>query len=405
MDYHLQKIIDRRNTNCLKYDFAAEEGVPDDAIPLWVADMDFQVAPDITQRLEKIVSHAIYGYVDAKDAYYEAVANWYDSRFGYRPEKRWIIKTPGVVFAMATAVNAFTDPGDSVLIQQPVYHPFRAVVEENARCVINNPLVLRNGQYSIDFQDFEEKIVRNRVKLFLLCSPHNPVGRVWTEEELIRLEEICLAHDVLIVSDEIHSDFVWEGHRHHLLLSLRDEFAENTIVCTAPSKTFNIAGLQCSNIFIPDHALRKRFVNTMYATGYELMNTFAIASCQAAYEEGEDWLREVKQYIYENILFVKSYIEQNIPQIHMHMPEGTYLIWLDCSGLGMDTRSRREFLLNEAKIWTHSGSVFGSEGDEFERLNAACPRPVLEEALNRLKEAVSHLPVVKADEPDGQSAV
>ena len=391
MDYNFDDVVDRRNTDCLKYDFAREMKASEDAIPLWVADMDFQIAPEITRRLKKITDHAIYGYTDARDDYYNAVAGWYEKHFNYRPEKRWIIKTPGVVFALAMAVAAYTDPGDCVLIQEPVYHPFRAVVEDNARIVVSSPLHYEDGRYTIDFQDFEEKIKRHHIKLFLLCSPHNPVGRVWTQEELVRMEEICLENEVIVASDEIHSDFTWEGHTHHLLLSLDERYAENSIVCTAPSKSFNIAGLQCSNIFIPDIQLRKRFMHAMNSCGYELLNTFGLASCQAAYKEGEAWLKDVKRYIYENIKYVEDYIQQNIPQIKVVHPEGTYLMWLDCSGLGMSASERRDFLQNNAKIWLNSGEIFGEAGENFERLNTACPRSVLEKAMKQLREAVENL--------------
>ena len=389
--YGFDRVIDRKGTDSLKYDFAKEHSVPEDALPLWVADMDFQVAPEITERIKRIADHAIYGYTDAKDDYYEAVANWYEQRFAYRPDKRWIIKTPGVVFALAIAVNAYTSPGENILIQQPVYHPFRMVIEENARCVINSPLRYEDGRYTMDFADLEEKIERNHVKMMILCSPHNPVGRVWTKEELCRLEEICMAHQVIVVCDEIHSDFAWEGHTHHLLLALDERYAQNTIVCTAPSKTFNIAGLQCSNIFIPDPQLRRRFISMQNATGYELLNTFALAAGRAAYEEGGPWLEEAKRYIYDNILYMEKFIKESIPKIRMIRPEGTYLVWLDCSGLSMSAAKRKEFLQTKAKVWFSEGLVFGPEGEDFERVNAACPRSVLEKALTQLKEAVDAL--------------
>ena len=391
MDYNFDDIVDRRNTDCLKYDFAREMKASEDALPLWVADMDFQVAPAITRRLRQITEHAIYGYTDAKDDYYEAVSGWYERHFNYRPEKRWIIKTPGVVFALAMAVGAYTDPGDCVLIQEPVYHPFRSVVEDNARIVVSNSLHYENGHYTIDFQDFEEKIKRHHIRLFLLCSPHNPVGRVWTEEELVRMEEICLENGVIVASDEIHSDFIWEDHTHHLLLSLDERYASNAIVCTAPSKSFNVAGLQCSNIFIPDIQLRKRFIHAMNSCGYELLNTCGLAACQAAYEEGEEWLEEAKQYIYKNISYVESFIREQIPRIRVVHPEGTYLLWLDCSELGMSAQERREFLQNKAGIWLNSGEIFGENGESFERLNTACPRKILEKAMQQLKEAVESI--------------
>lgn len=244
MKYDFDSIVERRGTNCLKYDFARERGKREDVLPLWVADMDFQTAPEIQRRLHEAVSHGIFGYSEGKDAYFEAVCVWYRSHFDWEVKRSWLVKTPGVVFALAAAVRAFTKEGEAVLLQQPVYYPFTEVISDNGRICINSPLRLESGHYRIDFEDLEEKIERHHVKLFLLCSPHNPVGRVWEEWELRKLGDICLRHDVVVVSDEIHGDFTWNGHRHCVFSALSKELADITVTCTAPSKTFNLAGLQ-----------------------------------------------------------------------------------------------------------------------------------------------------------------
>ncbi len=391
MKYNFDQLIDRKGTDCLKFDFAKERGVPEDALSLWVADMDFPTSNVITDRIHEMAAHGIFGYTDAKSDYYEAVQNWYDGHFGWKPERRWIIKTPGVVFALAMAVRAFTEPGDAVLIQQPVYYPFSEVIRDNNRRLVNSPLVYKDRAYSIDLEAFEKTIVREGVKLFLLCSPHNPVGRVWTEEELRGMEEICLRHDVIVVSDEIHSDFVWEGHTHHMLASLDERYQENTIICTAPSKTFNIASMQVSNIFIPNTDVRRAFRREISAAGYSQLNAFGIECCKAAYTGGQEWLDQVKAYIWDNMQFAKEFVETQIPGVHMIMPEGTYLIWLDLRDLKLEPRVQQDMILNKAKLWLDSGAIFGDDGQGFERINAACPRATLEEALCRIRDAVKAL--------------
>ncbi|MDE5865744.1 MAG: aminotransferase class I/II-fold pyridoxal phosphate-dependent enzyme, partial [Lachnospiraceae bacterium] len=252
MKYNFDEVIDRKESDCLKYDFATERGMPEEVLPLWVADMDFRTAPCITERMQKDIELGIFGYTDSKDAYFHTVADWYDKYFDWKVDKHWLVKTPGVVFAIAIAIQALTKEGEGVLLQQPVYYPFSLVIKDNNRKLVNSELILRDGRYEIDFEDFEAKIVKEKVKLFLLCSPHNPVGRVWTKDELQRIGDICLKHDVKIVSDEIHADFVYSGYRHHVLTTVDKRFEDISIVCTAPSKTFNLAGLQVSNIFIPN---------------------------------------------------------------------------------------------------------------------------------------------------------
>ena len=391
MKYDFDEIIDRRNTDCLKYDFAVERGMPADVLPLWVADMDFRTAPGIIQRAEEDAGFGIYGYTDSKDNYFQAVAAWYQNYFGWKVEKKWLVKTPGVVFAIGMAIQALTKEGDAVMIQQPVYYPFGAVVKDNDRVLVNNALVLKDGHYEIDFEDFEQKIIQNQVKLFVLCSPHNPVGRVWTIDELRRMGEICLKHDVKIISDEIHSDFVYEGRKHYVFATVDSAFEQNSIICTAPSKTFNLAGLQASNIFIPNPQIRKAFERQISAVGYSQLNMIGLHACQAAYETGREWLEELKAYLKGNLDYVRDYLEKNIPHIKLIEPEGTYLIWLDCRGLGLSEEKLEELIVHKAKLWLDAGAIFGKAGEGFERINIACPRAVLEEAMKRLRGAIDRM--------------
>lgn len=391
MKYDFDKIIDRKNTDSLKYDFAVERGMPEDILSLWVADMDFKTAPCITQRMQQDVEHGIFGYTDGKETYFDAVASWYETYFDWKIEKDWMIKTPGIVYAIAMAVQAYTKEGDGVLIQQPVYYPFAGVIRDNNRKLTNNPLILRNGRYEMDFEDLEQKLASGEVKLFLLCSPHNPVGRVWTMDELKRVGELCLRYDVKIVCDEIHSDFVYPGHKHYVFTTVDKRFEEISIICTAPSKTFNLAGLQISNIFIPNPQLRKAFGHAMDASGYSQVNMLGLHACQAAYEGGREWLDQLKEYLIENLNFVRTYLDEKLPQIKLIEPEGTYLIWLDFRSLGLSGRELEELVVQKAKLWLDRGNIFGKIGEGFERINIACPRATLQQALEQLKAAIDTL--------------
>lgn len=393
MKYDFDELVERRGSDCLKYDFAAERGMPEDVLSLWVADMDFRTAPCITERIQKDAAFGIFGYTDSKDDYFQAVSNWYETYFGWKVEKDWLVKTPGIVFAIATAVSAFTKEGDSVLIQQPVYYPFSAVIRDNGRKLVNNELVLKDGHYEMDLEDFEKKVVQEKVKLFILCSPHNPVGRVWTEEELRSIGEICLKYNVKIVSDEIHSDFVYPGFVHHVLTTVDERFQEISIVCTAPSKTFNLAGLQISNIWIPNPELRSIYQKKLQSIGCSEANMLGLHACQAAYEGGREWLEQLKEYLKGNLDFVRTCLKENLPQIKLVEPEGTYLVWLDCRELGLNGEELERFIVQKAKLWLDDGAIFGKAGEGFERVNIACPRAILKEALDRLKKAVATLTV------------
>ena len=389
--FDFDTIVDRRGTDSLKYDFAFANGVSEDCLPLWVADMDFRTAPVVISRLERAARFGVFGYADTKDEYVQAVRGWFAAHFDWKPEASWLVKTPGVVFALAACVKAFTNEGDAVLIQRPVYHPFTSVVEENGRRVVNSPLVIRGGRYEMNLQDFEEKIEAENVRMFILCSPHNPVGRVWERETLEQVAAICARRGVTVVSDEIHCDFVWSGHQHTVFASISDEARDCCVVCTAPSKSFNLAGLQASNIFIPDPAKREAFQKVLSAAGYHEISQPGTIAAQAAYEEGGPWLDAVRAYIRDNLAYMETYIRDNIPRIRMTMPEGTYLAWLDLRELGMESGEQDRFVREKARLWLDTGTMFGPEGAGFERLNAACPRAILQEAMERLGAAVAAL--------------
>jgi cystathionine beta-lyase len=383
------RVIDRRNTNSLKYDFALRTGKPEDVIPLWVADMDFPVSQKITEAIKKRVEHGIFGYSEPSgNGYFEALQNWMKEKHDWAIERKWLVKTPGVVFALAMAVKAYTEPGDAVLIQQPVYYPFRQVIEDNNRKMINNSLWLGDdGKYHMDLLDFEKKVQENQVKLFLLCNPHNPVGRVWTKQELAALGEICVRHGVIVVSDEIHEDFVFKG-KHQVFAALSEELKNQTITCTAPSKTFNLAGLQTSNILIANTQLKHKFRKQIAAAGCDELNVFGLTACEAAYRDGDEWYQAIMKYLQGNIEFLKTYLQEKIPDIRMIGPEGTYLVWLDFRELKLTEEQREELVVHKARLWLDSGSMFGAAGEGFERINIACPRSVLEQALDQLERAV-----------------
>jgi len=389
--YDFDKIIDRHGTNCLKFDFAKERGKNGDELSLWVADMDFEVAKPITDALQAQVNHGIYGYSEVKSDYFEIVKNWFKENFDWEIKKGSLVKTPGVVYAIAMAVKAFTKEGEAVIIQQPVYYPFSEMIIANNRKLVNSPLVLKEGRYEIDFEDFEKKIVKNNVKLFILCSPHNPVGRVWSVEELKKIGDICIKHGVVIFSDEIHADFVYEPNKHHVFASLGESYAANSVIATAPSKSFNIAGLQVSNIFIENKKLRDAFRNEIVKSGYSQLNTMGLVAARAAYESGKEWLDEVRAYIKDNLIFFRDYLKENIGELSLIEPEGTYLVWVDFRKLGLSEKQREDLIVNKAKLWIDSGAMFGVDGEGFERFNIACPREYLKMALDSLAKAIKGL--------------
>lgn len=375
--------INRYKTNSLKYDFKSDKNKPDDVFPMWIADMDFKCCDEILNDMHKKIDHGIFGYSKNDENYFNAIKNWYKQNFDIELKQEWLITTPGVVFALATAVKTLTKENDYVLINNPVYFPFTEVVEDNKRKIISSDLILNNNHYEIDFQDLENKIKQYNIKLFLLCSPHNPVGRVWNKNELDKIIEICMKYNVFIVSDEIHSDFVWSG-THTCLLKYKD-YQNNIILCTAPTKTFNLAGLQVSDIFIPNKEIRDKFQLEINKTGYSHINIMGLVACQSAYENGQKWLNELKKYLLENIEYVDMFLKEKLPKIKLIYPEGTYLLWIDFNELNLTDDKIEELLLTKAKLWLNNGKMFGKTGKGFQRLNIALPREKLKIALENLE--------------------
>lgn len=385
------KVVNRKGTKSLKYDFAVKRGYPEDVLPLWVADMDFPTSSYVEDALVNVARHNIYGYSNTQegDGFFEAVSGWMKRHHDFEVEREWHVKTPGVTFAIAHAIRALTKPGDAVIIQQPVYYPFSSIIRENKRKLVSSDLVIdEEGSYHMDFEDFEKRIAENDVKLFILCSPHNPVGRVWTKDELITVGDICKRHGVYVFSDEIHFDFIWKGP-HHVFQDLKEEYKDFTITATAPSKTFNLAGLQQSNIFIPNESIRRKFKAEISATGFDEPNIFGITAAQAAYESGDEWYDAATAYIKSNIDFAADFVRNNLPGVKLIDTQGTYLIWLDFRNLGISAVELDDILINRAKLWLDSGKIFGKAGEGFQRINTTCPRSILKEALSRIAKVIS----------------
>jgi len=380
--YNFGRVINRHNTYSIKYN-PASRGKPANVLPLWVADMDFPIPPCVADALEERVNHGIFGYSEPDAEYFSAVQGWFEKRFDWHVEKEWLTITPGVVNAIYIAVRALTKPGDGVIIQQPVYYPFESAVEQTKRKLLVNELLYENETYVIDFKDFENKA--KQAKLFILCSPHNPGGRVWTKDELMLLGEICLRHNVTVISDEIHQDFVYPGYCHFVFADIDPRFAEITITCTSPSKTFNLAGLLHANIFASNKVLRDKFKREYASCGLSQPGIMGLVSCLAAYKGGAKWLDELIEYLKGNMLFLQNFLQTRIPKIKFTLPEATYLAWLDCSELGFSTTELNNFITHKAKLWLNDGTTFGAGGKGFQRLNAACPRAVLEDAMGRLE--------------------
>jgi cystathionine beta-lyase len=388
MKYNFDEVVNRRGTNSVKYDFMKENGKPEDTIPLWVADMDFRTPPAVTEALVKAAEHGIFGYTATKEDYFRAVYNWYKTRFGWETDPSWLVKIPGVVYAVATAIRALTNEGDAVLIQRPVYYPFARMITQNNRRVVNSPLIYKDGLYEMDFIDLEEKIKKENIKLFILCSPHNPVSRVWTKDELLQVGDICIKYGVTIVADEIHGDFIYTGHKHHVFGSLKPEFLEHSVICTAPSKTFNLAGLQASNLFIKNEDIRRRFVRELERTGNSQPNLMGLIACQAAYQHGAEWLDQLKEYLEGNVRYIKGFLQERLPLVKLAEPQGTYLLWLDFREFNLTEEEREDLIVNKAGLWLHKGTMFGEEGRGFERINIACPRSILEKAFSQLEKSL-----------------
>jgi len=387
MNYDFNQIIDRRRTGCVKWDFNQKIFGREDVLPLWVADMDFQVPPAVIEALVNRAKHGIYGYSDGMDGYYEAIISWMQKQHQWLIERDWIMFSPGIVPALNELVRSLTKSGDKILLQSPVYPPFFSAIRNHGHEVVNSQLRLEDNRYTMDFSDLEEKFAAG-VKMMILCNPHNPVGRVWERAELERLGRLCLAYDVLIVSDEIHGDLIYEGYQHIPFATLSDELAMQSIVCTAPSKTFNLAGLQTSNLIIPNPNYREAFRSSQNLTGIHHPNVFGITALEAAYQCGGDWLDQLMHYLKGNVEFVINFLEQELPQIKAIPPEGTYLIWLDFRQLEMESKDLQNFLVQKAGVGLNAGYLFGPGGEGYARLNLGCSRLLLEEGLNRIKTAI-----------------
>jgi cystathionine beta-lyase len=396
--------IDRKGTNSVKWEFIqdgedllhwentdkffGEQRV----LPLWVADMDFRCPQAVVTALHTRVEHGIFGYTAPAQSFSDAVVGWMNRRHGWQTDPDWICTTPGVVPALNLLVRTFVHPGEKVLIQPPVYYPFYGAVSNNAAEIVTNPLVYENGQYRMDFEKLEEQAKDPGVTMAILCSPHNPVGRVWTEKELSRFGEICTRNELLVVADEVHGDIIYSGHTFTPFAKISQEFAQHAVVCTAPSKTFNLAGLQTSCIFIPDENLRARFKDTLLSAGLFGVGSFGAVALEAAYNQGEAWLGQVLNYIESNLVFLETFIAEQIPQIDVIRPQGTYLVWLDCRRLGLEKLELKRLMLEQARVYLDEGYIFGPEGEGFERVNIACPRAILAEALERIRDAIAQLP-------------
>lgn len=416
MSYNFDEDVNKFGMNSTKWEFINKEGKlsftdhahakygDERVLPMWVADMDFACAPEITQAIQERAARGVFGYASATDSYYEAIINWAARRYGRTIERDWIVITPGTVPAISLVIQTFVQPGEKVLVQRPVYYPFFDVIELNGAEVVSNTLVLENastkqrpgvagrsGRYHMDFDDLARKTADPKVKLAVLCSPHNPIGRVWTAEELRCFGEICLQNDVLVVSDEVHCDLIYQDAEFVSFAALGEEFEQNSIVCMAANKSFNIAGLRISNLIIPDATMRERVEQTIQRVGLKGANIFGLVGTEAAYNFGEHWLTAVNAYIEANANFMRDFLETHLPQVKLIQPEGTYLAWVDFRALGLGEAERKDLIFNKAKVYLDEGEMFGPEGEGFERFNLACPRHILEEALQRIHRVIEEL--------------
>lgn len=389
MKYDFETVVSRKNTGSGKWNgmYKKNPDVPEGIIPFSVADMELKNPPQIAEGVSEYLKNSIMGYTYATDAYYDAVINWMKHRHNWEIQKEWIVEYPGVVPALYHMVQLFTDPEDGVLLFTPVYYPFYEAIERNGRRVVESPLILKNGSYEIDFEDFEEKAKQTENKLCLLCSPHNPVGRVWTKEELRRIGEICLKYHILVVADEIHNDLVMPGYEHTVYATVSDEIAQNCIVCTAPSKTFNLAGMMTSNLIIPNPELKQKVRTYRSSQAIFFCNMAGYKACEIAYNQCEDWLDELLGVLDQNRRLAENFLAEKFPQIQVIRLEGTYLLWLDCRKMGLSCEELENFMTKEAFIFADEGYLFGKAGEGFERINLACPTWVLKEALERMEQA------------------
>lgn len=388
MNYNFETLVDRSNNFSAKWSEMDKKYGSNDLLPMWVADMDFKAAPCIIDAMRERLEQGIYGYTTRPDSYNESIVNWAARRYGWEIKSDWLIFSPGVIPSISLIIQEMTDKNDKIMIQEPVYSPFNSVVKENGRELVISPLIkLEDGNYVMDYEDIESKI--KDVKMFLLCNPHNPVGRVWTKEELQKLGEICLKNNVKVISDEIHSDIIFKGHKHVPFASISEEFAQNSITCMAPTKTFNIAGLQMSQVILPNKDDYKILDAAFARLDIRRNNAFSLVATQAAYNHGEEWLNEFLEYIEDNMDFAIKYIEENMPSLKVKKPEGTYLLWVDFSETGLSDEEVAKALVEKGKVALNNGVAFGVGGKGYQRINLACPRPMVENGLDRIKKAIT----------------
>ena len=390
MRYDFDKVIDRKNTNSMKWDHVKSVFGDEDILPMWVADMDFSAPPPVIEALKKKAGIGIYGYPKRPRAYYEAIINWVQKRHEWEIKKEWLSYSPGVVAGINLLILALTQSGEKVIIQPPVYYPFYFCIQNNGRQISENPLKLIDGRYRMDFDDLANR-ADERTRMMILCSPHNPVGRIWEREELLKVGEFCFENDIILISDEIHSDLVYPGHKHIPAATVSEEVTQNTITCIAPSKTFNLAGLKSSVIIIPNQAYRRDYNNMLNNIGVGMDNIFGMAALESAYRYGEDWLEELLEYLSQNLNFLMEYVNEKIPDVGVIKPEATYLVWLDFRALGLDRQGLMDLMTKKAKVWLDDGPIFGPGGEGFQRMNIACPRATLENGLKRIESAVKSI--------------
>ena len=381
MTYDFDRQITRRGTGSYKWDSAGSAEV----LPMWVADMDFPTAPAIVEALRRRVEHGIFGYTRVPDSYYDAVTGWFARRHGWRFDREWMIYTSGVVPALSAVIKALTVPGDKVLVQTPVYNCFFSSIRNNGCETVSSPLVFTGTTYTVDYEDLERCAADPRVKVMLLCNPHNPTGRVWRREELVRIGEICLRHGVTVIADEIHGELVLPGHRYTPFASISEEFLRHSVTCTSPSKAFNIAGLQIANIICADAGLRAGIDRAININEVCDVNPFGVIATQAAYNEGEEWLDRLLEYLQANYLYMREFCREHLPAFPLTVLEGTYLVWMDCRKLGLSSEELEQRLIAEACLWLNAGTMYGAEGEGFMRWNIACPRATLAEGLRRME--------------------
>jgi len=386
MRYDFDEVIPRRGTNSYKWDTETEE----DVLPMWVADMDFRTAPAVVDALKKRVEHGIFGYTKVPSEYYDSIVDWFRRKHNWTIKRDWIIYTTGVVPALSAIIKALTSPGDKILVQTPVYNCFFSSIRNNGCEIVTNPLIYINGTYQINFDDLEKKAADPKVKLLLLCNPHNPAGRVWTKQELVRIGKICLQNGIVIVADEIHCELVFPGHTYTPFASVSEEFLMHSVTCTSPSKAFNLAGLQIANIISADTNIRMRIEKAINVNEVCDVNPFGIEALMAAYNNSEEWLDKLNHYLFANYNYLKNYFKEHLPQFPVIRLEGTYLVWIDCSVLKLSSKEIVKTLLKRGKIRVNEGSLYGEAGDHFIRINIACPRQTLIDGLNRIRRALSN---------------